>query len=379
MLKYPTRKENLLRSVREMEEGLTYTQAYNEACRCLLCHDAPCSKACPASTDPALFVRKLRFKNIKGAIRTIRKNNPLAGVCGVVCPTEVLCEEACSATGIDSAVKIGKIQRFLAEYGWKTGFDPLTAGKKNGKKAAVIGSGPAGLSCAAVLALEGFDVTVFESRKHAGGMMRYALPEYRLNTAFLNRELEDIKKLGVKIKLNSPVKDNGADKLLKSGYKAVFISTGLSRGVKPGIPGQDLANITTALEFLNSVRSMPSDIASKIKGRNAAIMGGGAVAVDCAVTCRGLGAKKVYIIYRRTEKEMPANPGEIRMAHDNFVIIKPQTTVTEFTGKNGRVTGLKGIELEWIKPGDFSSKNLRTVPGTEFSLPVDYFIFAIGL
>ncbi|MBA3066192.1 FAD-binding protein, partial [bacterium] len=363
-----------------MKKGYTLTQAQNEAARCLLCHDAPCSRDCPASTDPATFIRKMSLRNIKGAIRTIKKNNILGGVCGAVCPTEMLCEKACSATGIDRSINIGKLQRFLVEHGWETGFNPLDRKKKNNVRVAVVGSGPAGLSCAATLAGEGFSVTVFEARPEAGGMLRYAIPEYRLNKEFLARELRDIIALGVEIKLNSPIKDKGVESLLKQGYSSVFIATGIWQGKKPSIPGADLGNITTAIEFLTSLRSGKiSKISALIKNKNVAVMGGGAVAMDCAATCKIMGAKKAYVIYRRTEKEMPANPAEVQMARDNFVIIKPQTTVLKFLGKSGKVAGLKGVELDWIKPNNFLSSNLREVPGTEFNLLIDFFIFATGL
>ncbi|MEJ2098154.1 MAG: FAD-dependent oxidoreductase, partial [Deltaproteobacteria bacterium] len=188
-----------------MKEGFSLGQAMAETDRCLLCHDAPCSKACPADTDPALFIRKFHLKNITGAIRTIKENNILGGACGVLCPTARLCEAECSATGIDRPIQIGKIQRFLVEHAWETGFNPLQKADSRPEKIAVVGSGPAGLSCAAELAKAGMQVTVFEARPEPGGVLRYGVVPYRFDLAFLENELKDIKKLGVEFKCNAPI------------------------------------------------------------------------------------------------------------------------------------------------------------------------------
>lgn len=361
-----------------MEVCYTYSQAYNEASRCLLCHDAPCSRDCPADTDPAGFIRKFKFRNVKGAIAKIKENNILGGVCGVVCPTDSLCQKACSKTEIDRPIEIGNIQRFLVEHAWEIDFNPIEKKPSNGMKVAIIGSGPAGLSCAAELAKEGFEPTIFEAKSEPGGVLRYGVPEFRLNSEFLDRELEDIKKLGVQLKLNSRIAKKDIESLLNE-YSAIFIATGLWGAIKIDIPGFDLENIFDATEFLELIRT---DKQNKLKkflvGKNVAVMGGGSVAMDVANTCKSLGANKVYIIYRRTIREMPASKHDLDMARDNFVIIKPQSTVTEFIGREGKLAILKGIEYDWDIPGDFSPSNLRPVLDTEFSLAVDAFVFAIG-
>jgi len=378
-MKSAKRKSNRVENILDMEKGFDLNQAIIEASRCLLCYDAPCSQECPADTDPGTFIRKLRFRDIKGAVRTIKENNILGGICGIVCPNEKLCQKACSATEIDRPIEIGKLQRFLVEYAWETGFDPLRKGAKRKEKVAIVGSGPAGLSCAAELARAGFDVTVFESKEKPGGVLRYGVPEFRLNSEFLDREMEDIKKLGVKIRCKSRIGAKGVDNLIKKGFKAVFVATGLWTPYKIKIPGSDLKNVVTATEFLASVRSgNKAKIRALVKNKNVAIIGGGSVAMDVASTCKGLGAKKVYCICLESLAEIPAAKDDLEMARDNFVIIKPQCQVTEIIGQRGRVAGVKGGETEWVKPNLFIPSNARPVSGTEFDLKVNTVVMAIG-
>lgn len=378
-MKTAKRKTNEVENTSHMSVGYNFSQAMAEASRCLLCYDAPCSRDCPAGTDPGTFIRKFRLKNIKGAIRTIKENNMMAGVCSVVCPTNELCQKACSTTEIDRPVEIGKLQRYLVELGWETGFDPLEKAEPNNIKVAIVGSGPAGLTCAGELAKAGFNVTVFEAKAKPGGVLRYGVPEFRLSSEFLDREIKDIKKLGVKIKCNTKIEKDGVEGLLKKGFKAVFIAPGIWEPYKVNIPGSELKNVMTATEFLEKARDGNiKDITEMVKNKNVAITGGGSVAMDVATTSKALGANKVYIIYRRSLKEMPASKDDREMALDNYVMIRPMSIVTELTGKNGHVTGLKGIETDWDKPGVFTASNLKPVKGTEFSLKIDAFIIAIG-
>lgn len=362
-----------------MGAGFTPAQAFAEADRCLLCFDAPCSRECPADTDPGTFIRKLYLRNIKGAIRTIKENNILGGACGAVCPTEKLCQKACSATEIDRPIEIGKLQRFLVEYGWKTGFNPLEKVPAKKAKVAIIGSGPAGLSCGAELAKAGFNVTIFESKEKPGGVFRYGVPEFRLTGKFLDREIEDVTMLGVKIKCKSRIGAKGVAGLVKKGFKAVFIATGIWNPYKLRIPGSDLENVTTATEFLESVRNgNKRKVTAMVKNKNIAVIGGGSVAMDVANTCKGLGAKKVYCICLESLAEIPAAKADLEMARDNFVIIKPQCLVTRIIGEKGRVAGIKGTETEWVKPNLFIPSNAREIPGTEFNLKVGAVVMAVG-
>ena len=378
-MKYATRKSNKLENIEDMEAGYSLSHAIDEASRCLLCYDAPCSKNCPAGTDPGAFIRKLRLRNIKGAVRTVKRNNILGGVCGVACPAAKLCREACSATEIDRPIEVGRIQRFLVEYGWDIGFEPQIKEPGNHVKVAVVGSGPAGLTCAAELAKAGYDATVFEEREQAGGVLRYGVPEFRLNGEFLDREIEDVEKLGVRIECGSKIDAAGVDDLLEKGYEAVFLAPGLWSPYRVPLPGADLDGVTTATEFLEETRGENTDeVSPMVRDVNVAVIGGGSVAMDVANTCRGLGSKRVYCICLESLAEIPAAEEDLAMARDNYVVIKPQCRVTEIIGEKGRVTGLRGIETEWIEPGLFIPSNARDVSGTEFRLNVGAVVMAIG-
>jgi len=373
------RKANKLENITDMDVGFTLSQAIAEASRCLLCFDAPCTKGCPAGTDPGKFIWKLRVRNIKGSIRTIKQNNILGGICGVACPVDQLCQKACSATEIGRPIEIGKLQRFLVEHGWAIGFNPIEKAPSVDRKVAVIGSGPAGLACAADLAKEGIKVTIFEARAQPGGVLRYGVPSFRLADEFLDRELEDIEQLGVKIKCSSRIETDGVDKLLKKRFEAVFIATGIWKPYRLDLPGADLKNVTTATELLAAARDGGvARMAKMVRNRNVAIIGGGSVAMDVANTCKGLGANKVYCVCLESLAQIPADKTDLDMARDNAVVIKPQCQVTEIIGRQGRVTGVRGTETEWVEPGSLAVSNARAVPDTEFKLRVDAVVMAIG-
>lgn len=375
-----TRKTNLLKDLTTVEAGYSLTQAMAEADRCLLCFDAPCSQGCPAGTDPGAFIRKLHLKNITGAVRTVKENNPLGGICGTICPVARLCEEKCSNTEISSTINIGRIQRFLVEYGWQTGFNPIAKPKSHGTRVAVVGSGPAGLACAAFLARAGYAVTIFEAARKPGGVVRSGVPAFRLSEATVAREIEDIRRLGVTIKCNTRLAGKGAiEKLLKRGFKAVFVGAGLAQPYRLRVPGMELANVLTATEFLPAAKAdRGKAVRGLVRGKRVAIIGGGSVAMDVAATCAALGAKKVYCLALESMRELPADQHDLRMAIDNGVIIRPQCQVTAITGTAGKVSGLTGTETEWRTPGLLVPANAKTVPGTEFGLKVEAVITAIG-
>jgi len=379
-VEHANRKNKRVENLHDMEAGLDHYQAMIEASRCLVCQDPPCSPDCPADTDPGTFLRKFKLRNVKGAIRTIKSNNVLGGICGTLCPTEMLCMKGCSASGIDRPIEIGRVQRFLVEHGWETGFKPIERKEPRQGRVAVIGSGPSGLTCAAELAKNGYDVTIFEGRARAGGVLRYGVPEFRMNPEFLDRELKDVLDLGVELKTNSRIERGGADRLLSEGFDAVFMGPGAWSPVRLDIPGGGLRNVTNSEEFLEGMRSgAAGELGSQIRGRNVAIVGGGSVAMDVATTCTALGANKVYVIYRRSLREMPADEDDLEMALANNITLRTQSVVTELLGEDGRLVALKGIETDWKSGGDRSAGNLIPVPGTEYRLRVDLFIWAIGM
>ena len=342
----------------EKSTGFNYRLAMEEASRCLLCEDAPCSKGCPAGTDPAKFIRSLRFKNIKGAAETIRENNPLGGSCAWVCPYDRMCEEECSRCGIDKPIQIGKIQRYLVEEEQAMSAKFVGAGKKIGKKVALIGAGPASLACARELAIAGVDTTIFEKQAKAGGVLRYGITPTRLPDRVVDFDIELIKELGVKFEFGKEIKFEDIEKL-KNDYDAVFVGVGLWDSKKVNIEGSELMGVESAIDFLFKART------GEIKElpERVVVIGGGDVAMDCATTARQLGSEKACICYRRSIEEAPANIDEISFVREMGIPIYTGFAPEKICGENGRVTGLvaKGMKDD-----------------NEMTLKADMVIFAIG-
>lgn len=342
----------------EKSTGFNYRLAMEEASRCLLCEDAPCSKGCPAGTDPAKFIRSLRFKNIKGAAETIRENNPLGGSCAWVCPYDRMCEEECSRCGIDKPIQIGKIQRYLVEEEQAMSAKFVGAGKKIGKKVALIGAGPASLACARELAIAGVDTTIFEKQAKAGGVLRYGITPTRLPDRVVDFDIELIKELGVKFEFGKEIKFEDIEKL-KNDYDAVFVGVGLWDSKKVNIEGCELKGVESAIDFLFKART------GQIKElpKRVVVIGGGDVAMDCATTARQLGSEKACICYRRSIEEAPANIDEISFVREMGIPIYTGFAPEKICGENGRVTGLvaKGMKDD-----------------NEMTLKADMVIFAIG-
>ena len=364
-----------------MKKGFDYGQAVAEAHRCLLCHDAPCSKGCPGGTDPGTFIRKLRFQNLTGAVRTIKQNNILGGSCGELCPTPLLCEKECSAAGLDRPIQIGKIQRFLVEHAWATGFNPLEKGPARKEKIAIVGSGPAGLSCAAELARAGFGVTVFEARAKAGGVLRYGVPSYRFSPDFIDRELKDVTSLGVKFQCNRPVRGKGAvEALLKKGFSAVFLAPGCWEPLRLKVKAKVRKGLLAWTEFLTPLKEGKfAALGKQIKGRRVAVIGGGSVAMDCAESAIKLGARDVYMVYRRSYNEMPAEEDEklaaLRMGMHLLMLNQP---VDYSTDSQGRLKAVKLVRTELGTPDPSGRRKPVEVAGSEWELPVDLVVEAIG-
>jgi len=374
---------------KKMSKGLDLAQAIAEADRCLLCHDAPCSEACPAETRPAEFIRKLRFKNITGAIRTIKESNILGGACGVLCPTSQLCEEKCSAMfksqnrpeGADQPIQIGKIQRFLIEHSWDRDFKVFEKPTARSEKVAVVGSGPGGLSCAADLAKDGYQVTVFEAKPEPGGVLRYGVVSYRFDMNFLEHEMDDIKSLGIQFECNSPIQNkDGAGKLLKEGYDAVFLAPGLWEAASIRPAGKDIDGLFSSVDYLAALRDGRfEEMERKLQGKIVAVIGGGSVAMDCVESAVRLGAKDVYLIYRRSYSQMPAEADERIEALDagvHFLLLnQPLDYVTD---DQNRLNGLKLARTKLGEPDASGRRAPEMIEGSEWVMNSDVVIEAIG-
>lgn len=355
---------------------MTLQDAVSESGRCLLCEDAPCSKGCPAGTDPGKFIRQIRFANYKGAARTIRNNNIMGFACAFTCPVEKLCEKECSSKMLGDSLNIGGLQRFACEYGESFGLEPLSGCANGRTKVAVIGSGPAGMSCAAELAKKGYAVTIFEKEEKAGGVPTWGIPGYRLPLSAVEYAAKGLKELGVNIVFKKAITGRDAAKnLLSEGYKACFISTGLSDSAELAML-KGFENVTNAKDFLKTVKTGGKK--PDLKNKNVVVIGGGSVAFDAAVTAASLGAKKVYAVSLEALGELPADEEEIELARGAHVIFKAGSQITDVVASGKKVLALKGVEIEWAEPGKFVPSNAKNVEGTEFNLKADYVIQAIG-
>lgn len=360
--------------------ALTVQQAIAEASRCLLCHDAPCSQACPGGTDPAKFIRQIRFFNFKGAARTVLRNNPLGGVCAHVCPSAETCVKACLRTGLDRPIDIDGLQRFAVEHGRQVGLTALFPGEPRPEQVAVVGGGPAGLAAAARLAQLGYKVTLLEARGAVGGMLRYGVPASRLSDEALDADLAEILALGVEVRTGTALEsENAALGLLGQGFAAVFVAPGLWKPAQLNLPGSELRGVSTALEFLALARTDAAAAQAFVEGRNVAVIGGGSVAMDVTHVARTLGARRLYAIALEGMAELPAAERELSLALADGVIVKPQCMVTRILGEGSTVVGVEGVETEWIEPGGkLVPSNARPIEGTSFRLRVGAVIQAIG-
>lgn len=315
--------------LQEAAAGYNLRTAIEEARRCLVCHDAPCSGACPAGTDPARFIRSLRFNNVKGAAETIRKNNPLGGSCGKVCPYDRLCQEACSRCGIDKPIEIGRLQSFLVEQEKAFGMKNVEApAEKKDQKIACVGAGPASLAAASTLARSGYDVTVYDSEKKPGGMLTYGIVPARLPQEIVDYDMKQIKDMGVSFVMGKKIE---AIRDLKD-YDAVFVGTGLWGKKKADLPGAGAKGVYYGLDYLKAARESDGDSAI---GKNVIVIGGGDVAMDCAATAKLCGAEKVMVYYRRTIEEAPADIGEIQYVQSMGVTVSTEFAPTAILERDG--------------------------------------------
>ncbi len=388
LTKIPAKEQDAKERAANFEEvcyGYELEEAMEEAKRCIDCKNAKCIKGCPVGIDIPGFIRELKDGNVKKAYEIISESSALPAVCGRVCPQETQCEGVCIRGIKGDSVSIGKLERFVADWAMKNGIKPEGAKEKNGKKVAVIGSGPAGLTCAGDLAKLGYDVTIFEALHEVGGVLVYGIPEFRLpKEEVVAKEIENVLSLGVKIETNVVVgKSVTIDELLEEeGFDAVFIGSGAGLPKFMGIPGENANGVFSANEYLTRANLMKSFDESSttpiLRGGKVAVIGGGNVAMDAARTALRMGAE-VHVVYRRSEEELPARLEEIHHAKEEGIIFDLLTNPVEIlSDEKGWVTGMKCIRMELGEPDSSGRRRPVEKEGSEFVMDVDAVIMSLG-
>ena len=369
----------------EVTTGYTQEVAIEEAQRCLNCKNKPCVSGCPVHIDIPGFIKEVANGNFAGAYDVISKSSSLPAVCGRVCPQETQCESKCVRGIKTEPVGIGRLERFVAD--WHNAQENVVVNKpeSNGHKVAIIGSGPAGLTCAGDLAKKGYDVTVFEALHLAGGVLVYGIPEFRLPKSIVQKEVDTLKALGVKIETNMVIgRVISIDELMDEyGFESVFIGSGAGLPRFMNIPGENFCGVYSANEFLtrtNLMKAYKGDTTTPIMhAKKVAVVGGGNVAMDAARCAMRLGADEVYIVYRRSEEELPARKEEVEHAKEEGIIFKLLNNPVEILGdENEFVTGMKCIKMELGEPDASGRRRPVAVEGSEFVLDVDAVVIAIG-
>lgn len=386
--KVPVREQDAKVRAANFEEvclGYNKEEAMEEAARCINCKNAQCIKGCPVSIDIPGFIEKVKEGDVEAAYQVISESSALPAVCGRVCPQESQCEGKCIRGIKGEPISIGKLERFVADWAAENGIKPQGAEEKNGKKVAVIGSGPAGLTCAGDLAKMGYEVTIFEALHEPGGVLVYGIPEFRLpKTNVVAKEIENVKTLGVKIETNVVVgKSVTIDELLaEEGFDAIFIGSGAGLPKFMGIPGEQANGVFSANEYLtrsNLMKAFDEESSTPImRGKKVAVVGGGNVAMDAARTALRLGAE-VHIVYRRSEEELPARVEEVHHAKEEGIIFDLLTNPVEILeDEKGWVKGIKCIRMELGEPDESGRRRPVEVPGSEFTIDVDTVIMSLG-
>ncbi len=367
----------------EVALGYTPEQAIDEAKRCLNCKNKPCVGGCPVRIDIPAFIGEVAAGEFEKAYKIISKASSLPAVCGRVCPQENQCEGKCVRGIKGEPVAIGRLERFVADYHNKNCAEKAQRPESNGHKVAVVGSGPAGLTCAGDLAKLGYEVTVFEALHTAGGVLVYGIPEFRLPKEIVNKEINGLKELGVEFKTNTVIgKTLSVDELFEDGYEAVFIGSGAGLPKFMGIPGENLKGVSSANEFLtriNLMKAYKEDSPTPVhRAKRVAVVGGGNVAMDAARCAKRLGAE-VYIVYRRSMEELPARHEEVEHAQEEGIIFKLLCNPTRILGdENGNVCGMECVEMVLGEPDESGRRRPVVKENSEFILDVDSVIMALG-
>ena len=386
--KVPVREQDPKVRATNFEEvcyGYNKEEAMEEAARCLTCKNAKCVKGCPVNIDIPGFIKEVKEGNFEEAFKVIGQSSALPAVCGRVCPQETQCEGLCIRGIKGEPVSIGKLERFVADWAKENGIKPEPPKEKNGHKVAVIGAGPAGLTCAGDLAKMGYDVTIFEALHQPGGVLVYGIPEFRLpKDKVVKMEVENVKALGVKIETNVIIgKSTTIDELMeKEGFEAVFIGSGAGLPMFMGIPGEISNGVFSANEYLtrsNLMKAFDDSYDTPIAaGRKVAVVGGGNVAMDAARTALRLGAE-VHIVYRRSEAELPARAEEVHHAKEEGIIFDLLTNPKEIlVDENGHVNGMKVVKMELGEPDASGRRRPVEIPGSEYDMDVDTVIMSLG-
>ena len=367
----------------EVSLGYTAEEAMEEASRCLGCKNEPCRGGCPVAVSIPQFIAQVKEGNFAEAYRILSGDNALPAVCGRVCPQETQCESKCVRGIKGEPVAIGRLERFVADWARENGITNEVKIEKNGDKVAVVGAGPAGLTCAGDLAKMGYDVTIFEALHTAGGVLSYGIPEFRLPKEIVRKEIEGLQKMGVDVETNMVIgKVLSIDELFERGYKAVFVGSGAGLPQFMKIPGEGLCGVYSANEYLTRINLMKAYTEGAptplLHSKSVAVVGGGNVAMDAARCAKRMGAD-VYIVYRRGLEELPARKEEVHHAMEEGIIFELLTAPLSIEGdEKGRVNKMKCIRMELGEPDASGRRRPVPVEGSEFDMEVDTVIMAIG-
>ena len=368
---------NLDKNFLEVERGLTNQEAAEESNRCLYCYDAPCIKACPTGIDIPTFIKKIASGNLLGSAKTIMSSNPVGASCSRVCPTDELCEGACVLNHSTKPIMIGNLQRYSTDWAITNGQTLFQPGQSNGRSVAVIGGGPAGISASRELARLGYTVTMFEAAEKAGGLNTYGIVSFRLPQRISYWEVEQVEKLNVDIRTNTMVGRDISVEEITGKYDHVILAVGMAHVPNLGVEGETLAGVYDAIEFVKATKS--GQLSDDFVGKRVVVIGAGNTAIDGATCSVRLGAENVKILYRRTEEEMTAYDFEYEFAKQDGVEFRWLTAPKRIIGdETGKVTGIECIKMKLGEPEKDGRRRPVAIEGSEYVLPVDAVVKAIG-